>query len=261
MIMQRTPLFPHVIELNHQARERFGCCVYLIYDDTNWALIDVGYEDDVDRVIELIRELDFPLAQCETLIASHADVDHIQGLSRLKSLLKTSVTCHADSAEALEAGDRLQTFALIDAQQIDLPMPSVKVERRINDGDVIQVGQLELLVWHTPGHTPGQLAFQLGDMLFSGDNIFRDGCVGAIDAHHGSDIRDFISSLERIRDSEVQWLLPSHGPAFRKDDDQINRTIERLTGYLHMADFGTCAADWPLMEQWESELAEGKLPQ
>ena len=57
----------------------------------------------------------------------------------------------------------------------------------------------------------------MGDLLFSGDNIYRDGCVGVIDAHHGSNITDFIKSLTRIRDSDIKWLLPSHGPIFRKD--------------------------------------------
>ena len=37
----------------------------------------------------------------------------------------------------------------------------------------------------------------------------------------------------------------------------IQRTIDRLTGYLHMADFGTCAIDWPLLDEWEEELVRG----
>jgi hydroxyacylglutathione hydrolase len=259
-MLPRTPLFPNVIELNHQARRRISCSVYLIYDDADWALIDIGYEDSVDELIELIRELDFPFSKCQTLIASHADVDHIQGLAKAKQLLKTTVTAHPSAADLLEAGDRLATFAEIAAQEIDLAMPPVDIERRVNDGDVIQIGKLKLEVWHTPGHTDGQLSFRLGDLLFSGDNLFRDGCVGAIDAHHGSSIPDFIKSLQRIKASDVKWLLPSHGPVFRKDDALIDRTIERLEGYLHMADFGTCAIDWPLMDQWEQELVEGKLP-
>ena len=36
--------------------------------------------------------------------------------------------------------------------------------------------------------------------------------------------------------------------------------INRLQGYLAMADFGTCATSWPLMEEWDKELLEGKLP-
>ena len=259
-MLQRTPLFPHVIELNHQARRRISCSVYLIYDDSDWALIDIGYEDAVNDCIELIRQLDFPFSRCQTLIASHADVDHIQGLATAKQLLKTTVTAHPSAADLLEKGDRLATFAEIDAQGIDLDMPPVEVDRRVKDGDIIKIGKQQLEVWHTPGHTDGQLSFRLGDLLFSGDNLFRDGCVGAIDAHHGSSITDFIKSLNRIKASDVKWLLPSHGPVFRKDNALIDRTLARLEGYLHMADFGTCAVDWPLMDQWEQELVEGKLP-
>ena len=40
----------------------------------------------------------------------------------------------------------------------------------------------------------------------------------------------------------------------------LDSTIERLNGYLNMADFGTCAAGWPLMEEWDRELAQQKMP-
>ena len=259
-MLARTPLFPHVIELNHQARRRLSCAVYLIYDDAEWTLIDIGYEDAVDDCIELIRQLDFPFSKCKTLLASHADVDHVQGFAKAKQIFKTTVTAHPAAADLLEAGDQFATFAQITAQGIDMPIPPVTVEHRVNDGDVIQIGGLELEVWHTPGHTEGQLSFRLGELLFSGDNLFRDGCVGVIDAHHGSSIPDFIRSLQRIRASDVKWLLPSHGPVFRKDDALIDRTLARLETYLHMADFGTCAVDWPLMDQWEQELVEGRSP-
>ena len=61
--------------------------------------------------------------------------------------------------------------------------------------------------------------------------------AGAIDAHHGSDI-NAIQSLERIRDSDVKWLAPSHGPIFRNEPDLLNKTIERLQSYLQIFDFG-----------------------
>ena len=260
-MLQRTPIFPNVIELNHQARRRITCSAYLIYDESEWTLFDIGYEDAVDDCVELIRQLDFPFSKCKTLIASHADVDHIQGLAKTKQILKTSVTSHPLAAVHLEAGDKLTTFAEIAAQDIHLDMPPVTVEHKVNDGDIIRVGNLELEVWHTPGHTDGQLSLRMGNLLFSGDNIFRDGCVGAIDAHHGSSIPDFIKSLQRIKACDVEWLLPSHGPVFRKDDALIQSTIDRLEGYLHMADFGTCAIDWPLMDDWEKELVEGNIPE
>ncbi|MFQ5731706.1 MAG: MBL fold metallo-hydrolase, partial [Planctomycetaceae bacterium] len=63
-----------------------------------------------------------------------------------------------------------------------------------------------------------------------------------------------------IRDSDVQWLLPSHGPVFRKDDALLQSAIDRLTRYQHMADFGTCAVDWPLLDEWKDELTRGVDP-
>src|SRR5437762_2475395 len=152
-MLQRKPVFPNVIEMNHQAGQRLGCNVYLVFDGPEWILIDVGYDETVDEIVELIRQLDFPLSNCQALVATHTD---------------------------------------------------------------------------------SQLSFRLGELLFSGDNIYRDGCVGAIDAHHGSDLVDFLKSLGRIRSSDVRWLLPSHGPIFKKDNKLIDRAIARLEGYLHM---------------------------
>ncbi|HEX5443270.1 MAG TPA: MBL fold metallo-hydrolase [Pirellulales bacterium] len=259
-MLERKPVFPHVIEINHQAGERLGCNVYLVYDGPDWILIDIGFEETVDEIVEMIRQLDFPLSNCKTVVATHADVDHIQGLAKVKQILKTTVTGHPKAAEPLESGDRIKTFAEVTAQDIHLEMPPVKIDEFVDEGDTIRVGSLALEVWHTPGHTDSQLSFRLGNLLFSGDNIYRDGCVGAIDAHHGSNLPAFIESLRRIRKSDVEWLLPSHGPIFRKNNALVDQTLARLEGYLHMADFGTCAVDWPLMDQWDRELAEGRLP-
>lgn len=259
-MLQRRPVFPHVIETNYQTGQRIGCNVYIVFDGNDWVLIDVGYEDTVDEIVELVRQLDFPLSSCQMLIATHADVDHIQGLAKMKHILKAKTCGHPLAKEPLAQGDKIRTFAEIEAQGIRMAMPPVELDELVDDGDTIRIGSLELEVWHTPGHTDSQLAFRLGHLLFSGDNIYRDGCVGAIDAHHGSHLDDFITSLTRIRDSDVEWLLPSHGPIFRKDDGLLNSAIQRLEGYRSMSDFGTCATAWPLMDEWDRELADGKMP-
>ncbi|MFO0918616.1 MAG: MBL fold metallo-hydrolase [Planctomycetaceae bacterium] len=261
-MLPRREVFPHVIEMNYQARQRLGCSVYLVHDQGDWLLIDIGFEDTAEEIVELIRQMDFSLASCKYLIATHADVDHIQGLRRAQELLPSAVTLgHPECQAVLAANDRILTYAEITAQGISIDLPPIRIDKTINEGDVIELGGLKLGVWNTPGHTASQLAFKMGELLFSGDNIYRDGCVGNIDAHHGSDIPDFITSLERIRDADVKWLLPSHGPIFRKDANMIQKTIDRLTEYQHMADFGTCAVDWPLLEQWEDELVKGFDPE
>jgi hydroxyacylglutathione hydrolase len=260
-MISRRLLFPHVLEMNYQARRRFGCSVYLVFDELEWALIDIGFEDTVEEIVDMIRNLDFPLSHCRYLVATHADVDHIQGLKKAKELLPSAeIVGHKGTAKALKENDRVLTYAEIAAQGISIDLPKMSLDRIIGEGDTLKLGEIALDVWHTPGHTDSQLSFRLGDMLFSGDNIYRDGCVGNIDAHHGSDIPHFIESLTRIKESEVEWLLPSHGPVFKKDNAVLQSTIDRLDRYQHMADFGTCAIDWPLLDQWDEELEQGIDP-
>lgn len=257
---ERVYVFPGVMEMNVQARKRLGVNIYLIDGGSEYALLDVGFLEELPEVLELIRSLGFSLSACKMILASHADADHAQGLARAREIMRCEVAAHAKSVEPLETGDEIMTYARVDAQNISIPMPPCKVDRVLNEGDLISIGDRTLEVWSTPGHTAGQLAFRMGDLLFSGDNIFRDGSVGVIDAHHGSNLPDFIRSLKRIRESDVTWLLPSHGPIFRKDDRMLAKTIERLEMYSHLADFGTCAVDWPLLDEWEEELVAGILP-
>ncbi len=259
-MVERRYVFPGVIEMNVQARRRLGVNIYLIDGGTEYALIDVGFLDELPDVLELIRQMNFSLSACKMIIATHADADHAQGLARAREVLKCEVAAHPKSVVPLEQGDEILTYARIDAQNIHIEMPRCKVDRTIDEGDTIQIGDRTLEVWSTPGHTAGQLSFRMGNLLFSGDNIFRDGCVGVIDAHHGSNLPEYIASLKRIRECDAQWLLPSHGPIFRKDNALIDATISRLESYSHMADFGTCAVDWPLLDDWEDELSEGRLP-
>jgi hydroxyacylglutathione hydrolase len=259
-MLQRKYLFPRVIELNYQAGRRLGVNVYLIDGGGDWLLIDVGYEDAVAEVVDLIRQMDFNLSRCRMLIATHADADHIQGIAKARELIKARVAAHPLAVEPIEAGDTELTFARIKAQDIDLPMPPCKVDLTLNEGDVVEVGDVDVQVWHTPGHTPGQLSFKMGDLLFCGDNIYKDSCVGVIDAHHGSDLRDFVASLRRILKDDAKYLLPSHGPVFRRDNAVLQKAIDRLTQYQHMADFGTCAVDWPLLDEWEADVLAGRMP-
>src|ERR1043166_573616 len=77
LMLERKPVFPHVIEINYQAGQRLGCNVYLVYDGPEWLLIDVGFDETVDEIVELIRQPDFPLSNCNMRIATHADRGHI----------------------------------------------------------------------------------------------------------------------------------------------------------------------------------------
>src|ERR1700676_1224433 len=164
-MLTRKYLFPHVIEMNYQAGRRLGVNVYLIDGGSEFALIDIGYLEAVDEIIELIRQMDFNLSTCKMLIATHADADHIQGIARARELLKTKVAAPPLTVGPLESGDEIMTYATIKAQDFAIPMPCCKVDETIDEGDVLRVGDLQVQVWHTPGHTAGQLSFKMGNLL------------------------------------------------------------------------------------------------
>ena len=261
-MLERKPVFPHVIEINHQAGQRLGCNVYLVYDGADWLLIDVGFEETVDEIVELIRQLDFPLSQCQTLIATHADVDHIQGLAKINQLLKTKITGHPLAAEPLATGDQIKTFAEIAAQNIHLAMPPVKLDALVDEGDTIALGQISSWKSGTRRATPtASSRFDSATCCSAATTSIATAASARSMLIMAATSRRSFARCKRIRASDVEWLLPSHGPIFRKNDALIDQAIKRLEGYLHMADFGTCAIDWPLMDEWDQELAAGKMPQ
>jgi len=71
----------------------------------------------------------------------------------------------------------------------------------------------EIKAFHTPGHTGGSAVFLIGDNLYSGDTLFKDG-VGRTDLYTGN-MNDLTNSLKFIRSKFSRQInvLPGHGPS------------------------------------------------
>ena len=87
------------------------------------------------------------------ILITHNHFDHLGALSELESALRVPVAAHPSDASGLPV------------------QPSIL----LNDGDILPLGNLEVKVLHTPGHTPGSLCFLIGGYLLSGDTIFPGG--------------------------------------------------------------------------------------
>src|SRR5437899_12754954 len=141
-MLQRKYLFPRVIEMNYQACRRLGVNVYLIDGGSEFLLIDIGYLDTVDEIIDLIRRMDFNLSACKMIIATHADADHIQGIAHAREMLKTKVAAHPLTVEPLETGDELMTYASIKAQDFSIQMPHRNVHIVFIEDEPRPIGDL-----------------------------------------------------------------------------------------------------------------------
>ncbi|MCL2087121.1 MAG: MBL fold metallo-hydrolase [Oscillospiraceae bacterium] len=79
----------------------------------------------------------------------------------------------------------------------------------VDEGDKIVQDELEFTVWHTPGHTAGSVIYQLGDILFTGDTLFKE----TIGATHDTtaDINALLNSVERLKATVQDFrVLPGH---------------------------------------------------
>ena len=78
------------------------------------------------------------------------------------------------------------------------------------DGDELAMDGITFRVLHTPGHTPGSVCLQAGDVLLTGDTLFAGSC-GRTDLPGGS-WTDMQNSLKRLSQIEANlWVLPGHG--------------------------------------------------
>lgn len=99
------------------------------------------------------------------------------------------------------------------ARRLDAPVVAVQ------DGQ--RVGPLVALA--TPGHTPGHLAYLLGDVVFTGDAVLGEGSV-FVSPDPGA-LRGYLAALERLRALEPSLLCPGHGQV-------VTDPAAHLAGYL-----------------------------
>ena len=86
-----------------------------------------------------------------------------------------------------------------------------KIDKYIEDGEIIKLGNTEIKVIHTPGHTQGGVCFYVDGKLFSGDTIFRE-AVGRCDLEGGA-FDQIVDSIEtKIFTLPPETLInPGHG--------------------------------------------------
>lgn len=190
--------------------------MYLVMDEKSHDAVLIDAPQDIPELKKVVDELG---ANVKYILITHGHFDHIMGLNSLKKTLNApAVICKDDLAISDNVNEFTRLFGVP-----DIVPPTY--EKFVKDGDVLDVGDMQIKVIQTPGHTEGGVCYLIGENLFSGDTLFKQS-VGRTDLFGGN--------LEKIRHSvkEVLFKLdenikvfPGHGPittiAYEKTYNEI----------------------------------------
>ena len=178
--------------------------MYLVYDEDTKKAVLIDATAPVPELLDTVKNLGLDV---EYILLTHGHFDHILGLTELKkALVAEAVICHDD----LIISDNINEFTRFFGG-MEESVPPV-YEKFIKDGDVITVGNMQIKVIHTPGHTQGGVCYLLNDNLFSGDTLFM-GSVGRTDLFGGNfdKLSDSVKNKLFKLDDNIK-VYPGHGP-------------------------------------------------
>ena len=153
----------------------------------------------------------------EAIFLTHHHQDHINSVSYLRERFGCPVIAHPETA-------KLVPF---------------DVDQEFFEGQVLTTDTEEWQAFHTPGHAPGHLCLLSGldRTLVAGDMVAGEGTI-LIQPSEGS-IREYISSLERLKTFGTSRLLPAHGAALEDPEKVLSEYIahrkmrvEQVLGFL-----------------------------
>lgn len=181
--------------------------------DTNCWLVSDGAGGPL-LLVDPAGEADALLAEIDrrdvvAVVLTHGHFDHLGAVADVMAATGAPLLVHAADADSVttSAGNGGAAFAF------DAVAPAP--DRRLEDGETIEAGELRLEVLHTPGHTPGSICLfartDEGPHLFSGDTLFA-GSVGRTD-FAGGDPRALKASIARLATLPPETKVhPGHGP-------------------------------------------------
>ena len=190
-----------------------GVNCYIVQDEETKETMVIDPGGSVNKITDMLDALQ---AKVKYILLTHCHGDHIGGVNELKSKTAGTVLIHRFDEKGLNDPE-ISLTSHIGIQRIDIEDKS-----RLNEGDLIHVGNLEFKIIHTPGHTVGSICIYCEEekMLFSGDTMFK-GSWGRTDLPT-SNFEDIINSITNklmILPEDV-IVYPGHGRPTRIVDEE-----------------------------------------
>ena len=184
-------------------------CYLIIDEKTNKSAL-VDCTEYSQKMLDLIGS-----TELKYILLTHGHFDHIIGTKEVKEKFGCKVAISAEDEKMLtSARYSLAVFC-------NEPQNDVSADIILKDGDIIKLGETEIKVLATPGHTKGGLCFVAEDYIFSGDTLFSCSC-GRTDFPGGS-VPEILASLRKISQLEGDYkIMPGHEEQTTLDFERRN---------------------------------------
>lgn len=190
------------LKLNTTLGDATNC--YIIVDEETKETMVIDPAGEVEKIVEM---LDILQAKLKYIYLTHCHGDHTGAVVDLKNSHGGKILVHRTESENLNNPSVTLNY------YIGMPDIELETDSRIDDEDLIHLGNIEFKVILTPGHTNGSTSLYCEEekMIFSGDTIFR-GTWGRTDLPTGGlpDIMDSITNKILVLPDDT-IIYPGHG--------------------------------------------------
>ena len=206
-----------------------GTLSYILADENTKesVIIDPNFED-IQKFLYLIDETGI---RVKYIIDTHTHADHISAAGELKDLTGAEIVMHEKTKDKWQVVDQGDKFGI---GNILRGNAKIKVDKFVNDNDILDAGSLKFKILHTPGHTDNHISILCDDKLFTGD-LLLIGQAGRSDLPGGNPSEQYDSLFNKILTlPENTKIYPGHDYenneySLLKDEIMNNPFLEKRT--------------------------------
>ncbi len=205
--------------------EKPGSHVYLLRGRTKNILIDAGMADHFETLKSALAELALTPRDIHLIILTHEHFDHIGAAIFFAGT--ATIAAHRLAANKITVQDE---FVMMN-KLFDLSADPMRADIWLERDTIIDLGNFQLQVLHTPGHCSGCICIYEphNRILFTGDTVLAGGVLSGI--FPSGSISDYMHSLEQLSTLQIRYLYPGHGRISDQPKKDLRRAIsdsERL---------------------------------